>query len=320
MAKKPDTVYPNTVYIDAPCKINLHLDIGETRPDGFHELKSLFACLAFSDSLKIECTGKSGECLLATDLDPDFGFESMELISPVDNLVYKAVSLFRRWTGYNDGLKVTLKKRIPAGAGLGGGSSDAASTLLALNFLTGNLASAEELMEMAAVLGSDVPFFLTGGFAYVSGRGERVQPIAFAEGGFPAGLFIVMVKPPFSIETSSAYRLLDQARESGTGTNRETLSKEVLLSSLGEYPGNWPFYNDFMSIDDNGVLKGVLRDLREAGASFAGLSGTGPCCFGIFDEKETKEAAQETVKRLARQGNFARLTFFLANRVNPIVE
>ena len=308
---------PKKVYIDAPCKINLHLGIWEKRPDGFHDLESLFACLAFADTLKIECTGKDEDYLLSVETEPGCGYECGEMVSPLDNLVSRAVSLFRERTGYRNGLRAFLKKCIPIGAGLGGGSSDAASTLLALNFLAGNLASMKDLMEMAAVLGSDVPFFLNGGLAFVGGRGERIEPVGIEERASLAGLSFVLVKPPFSSDTANAYLLLDQARESGIVSRREMLHKEVLLRSLAENPGTWPFYNDFLEIDKIGVYGEVLKNLREAGASFAGLSGTGSCCFGIFC---AKKAAEEAVKSLGGRGNFIRLTFFLANRANPVVE
>jgi 4-diphosphocytidyl-2-C-methyl-D-erythritol kinase len=302
--------------IDAPCKINLHLCIGDKRPDGFHNLQSLFACLAFFDTLRFLPSGKKGECLLSIDLEQSTGGENILLIPPEDNLVYRAVSLFRERTGFSDGLEVLLKKRIPAGAGLGGGSSDAASTLLALNRLAGNRASMEELMDMAAILGSDVPFFLTGGLALVGGRGELIEPVVIAETSFFTELTVVLVKPPFSSDTATAYKHLDLSRIEATACGAK-FPKEDLIRSLEEDPLTWPFYNDFLSIDSAGVYRAILEDLRKTGASFASLSGTGSCCFGIYTVKKTAEKA---VKYLAGRGNFVRLTFFLANKANPVVK
>ena len=312
MAEKPGKIFPEKVYIEAPCKINLHLRVGEKRPDGFHDIESLFASLAFCDALTFECGGEEGECILSTD---------SSLGSGEDNLVYKAASLFRARTGFTNALRIFLEKRIPIGAGLGGGSSDAASTLLAMNFLAGNPASMKELTEMAAVLGSDVPFFLAGGLAFVSGRGERIEPILLAESIFPRDLSVVLVKPPFSADTAEAYRLLDKSREE-TGPQEshsggEELSKEAIIRFLGEDPGAWPFRNDFLSIDNTGAYRAILESLRNAGASFAALSGSGSCCFGIFIGREM---AEKVAKELYMLGNFVRLTFFLANRAKPVVK
>ena len=298
--------------IQAPCKINLHLKVGEKRPDGFHGLESLFVSLAFGDTLRFE---KNGDCPLLTE----------------KNLVSRAVSLFRDRTGFGSELCIHLDKRIPVGAGLGGGSSDAASTLLALNFLSGAALPMEELEEMAALLGSDVPFFLTGGAAWVSGRGELVEPV-----NFPGKLWVLLVMPPFSSDTTSAFRLLDQVREHESVTEGakfpgEALSREALVRALEDDPAIWPFHNDFLPVFLNseweeidpdyasraGMYRAAFEMLREAGASFAGLSGSGSCCFGIFT---VEESAQKAEKELSKQGNFVRLTFFLAHRPDPVVE
>jgi len=259
-----------------------------------------------------------------------------------DNLVSKAVSVFRERTGFNDGLLVFLEKRIPVGAGLGGGSSDAASTLLALNFLAGEQVKTEELVEMAAILGSDVPFFLFGGLAFISGRGEQVERIESPGMASLKRLWVVLVKPPFSSDTAAAYRLLDKSREltmkcepavqpglracdsARKGEQHEiNRSCDFWLNKLEKDPGTWPFKNDFLPVfldaksEYSASYQVLLDNLMKAGASFASLSGAGSCCFGIFT---VKEKAENALKTLSIGGNFARLTFFLANRVNPVVE
>jgi len=318
--------------IEAPCKINLHLSIGEKRPDGFHNLSGLFVSLAFSDTIRFEITEK-GDCHHLED----------------DNLILRAISLFRRQTGLKFGLNIHLDKSIPVGAGLGGGSSDAASTLLALNQFAGYAGVAlptEELMEMAAFLGSDVPFFIKAGGAFVSGRGEFVEPVEL-----PKGLWVVLAMPPFPSDTALAYRRLDKMREHGAGVEkkpeigRELLSRETLIHALKDESGNWPFYNDFLPVflspyssigfvegrnedledfEDIKVIeekaatyRAILNSLQVFGASFSGLSGAGSCCFGLFNEKE---GAEKAVKGLSAHGNFARLTFFLAHRRDPVLE
>ena len=318
---------PDVCFIEAPCKINLHLEIGEKRPDAYHNLKSLFVSLALGDTLRFEKTGKEGDCSLEMNWDflsPDF--IPAESIPLEKNLIFRAVSLFREKTGCNSGLLIRVDKRIPAGAGLGGGSSDAASCLLALNCLFGLKLPVLELKKMAALLGSDVPFFLEpGGAAFVSGRGEIVEPVKA-----PEGLWVILLKPPFASGTAEAFRLLDEARglnnEKAINTNnKKNLSKKTLIQALGKDPVTWPFYNDFLNDflsvglpnERTEAYRALLSALRETGASFAGLSGSGSCCFGVF---KAKDEAKKAEKKLIGQGNFVRLTFFLAQNAKPVVK
>ena len=349
MVKKPLSV--NTRFrmctIEAPCKINLHLSIGKKKPDGFHNLSSLFSTLAFSDTIKFECSGEDGENIFSIKQEIPHSE-----IPDKNNLILRAISLFRQQTDYKAGLKIHLIKRIPIGAGLGGGSSDAASTLLALNQLAGTssigLLSMEKLMEMAAFLGSDVPFFINfffnsiekGGAAYVSGRGELVEPLKS-----PQGLWVVLVMPPFPSNTALAFDRLDQMRERASAyereeeIEREPLSKETLIRSLAEGCETWPFYNDFLTVflskndskedvekqnkdegDSNGksaIYSSIFKSLMAFGASFVGLSGAGSCCFGLFYKKKMAEKAE---KGLSIEGNFVRVTFFLAHRADPVLK
>ena len=329
---------PRTCTIDSPCKINLHLKIGEKRPDGFHSLDSLFATLAFGDTLRFESTEKEGECALSMNWDwPE------KAIPLEKNLVFRAVSLFREQTGYKNGLRISLDKRIPMGAGLGGGSSNAASSLLALNSLAGNPLSMDKLSKIAASLGSDVPFFLTGGLAYVGGRGELVEFIKFSR-----KLWVVLIKPSFSSETSYAYKLLDRARAKGIlENNGDSLTKTDLIEALERDSDAWPFQNDFLPLflcnipTENGeedrnslIYKGILDELKEEGASFTGLSGSGSCCFGIFSSKEAAEKAEINLTKKVNHGidekgtqklppdqtNFVKMTFFLAYRADPVLK
>ncbi|MDR2618864.1 MAG: 4-(cytidine 5'-diphospho)-2-C-methyl-D-erythritol kinase [Treponema sp.] len=296
--------------IEAPCKINLHLKVKDLRPDGFHELESLFAALAFGDSLSFELAGEDGTlkleqtCSCGADLSG---------LAQEKNLVCRALALFREKTGFKAGVRIDLAKRIPLGAGLGGGSSDAASTLLALDRLAGTRLDDRELLEMAAAIGSDAPFFLTCGAAWVTGRGETVET-----GPVPEGLWTVLVKPPFKSGTAHAFRLLD-ARRAGqnpeTGGSGEFNTREW-KKILASPPGEWPFYNDFLPVlPRNGVYRDICRTLKELGAPFSGLSGSGSCCFGIFDDREKAEKA---VQSLSGQRNFVQLTFFLARRADRV--
>ena len=309
--------------IEAPCKINLHLSVGKKRDDGFHSIESIFATLAFSDTLRFEIGGQKGENRLFTNWETP-----IEEIPDEKNLILRAISLFREQTGYKKGLTVYLDKRIPLGAGLGGGSSDAAAAFLALNLLSGAALPMCRLESMAAALGSDVPFFLTCGTAFVSGRGETIEQVKT-----PEGLWVVLAKPPFASDTASAYMLLDRFRAQGQTEEKPVIKREILLGVLEGDSEKWPFYNDFLpaflcqgpsenDFANGAIYRDILESLRNSGSAFAGLSGTGSCCFGVFRAKNKAEKALENLQNgnLLKKVNTARLTFFLAHRANPVLK
>jgi 4-diphosphocytidyl-2-C-methyl-D-erythritol kinase len=304
--------------IEAPCKINLHLSVGKKRDDGFHSIESIFATLAFSDTLRFQISGLEGEIRLFTNWETP-----VEEILDEKNLIIRAISLFREQTGFKKGLIVRLDKRIPLGAGLGGGSSDAAATLLALNLFSGAALPMSYLAIMATALGSDTPFFLTCGTAFVIGRGETVEPVKS-----PERLWVVLAKPPFASDTASAYMLLDRLRAQGQIEEKAGIKREILLGALEGDSEKWPFYNDFLPVflcrelseNDSAnrvIYRDILESLRNSGAAFAGLSGTGSCCFGVF---RAKNKAEEAAEKLQKEGNTAISTFFLAHRANPVLE
>jgi 4-diphosphocytidyl-2-C-methyl-D-erythritol kinase len=262
-------------------------------------------------------------------------FSPKEAILPEENTISRAVSLFRSKTGCSQGLRVRVDKRIPLGGGLGGGSSDAASTLIALNALyktSGGFLGDDSMSEIAALLGSDVPFFLgETGVSYVSGRGERLLPLKT-----PESLFFVLVNPGFPSETPAAFRLLDEFREK-TGKNGPEANHRFVQSpalnipnpselceKLYASPCNWPFENDFLPVflDDSGGGSGaayrkILTELRGLGADFTGLSGAGSTCFGVFSGREEARKAEKT---LLKTWNFVKVTFLLAHGAVPILK
>jgi len=332
---------PHIYSIDAPCKINLHLAIGAKRPDGFHEVLSIFTALSLADTLHFERLGTGSTA--SFEVRWDIGGAGMKssvdpLFHTEKNLVLQALALFRRETGFDGSFAIRLDKRIPLGAGLGGGSSDAAATLTALNLLSGSKLPLHALREMAAVLGSDVPFFIDcnasgyGGTALVTGRGETVEPLSMPQE------WVLLVSPPFASTTAEAFRLLDEARASGF-TAREAgkksgLDKEALIEALAGDPRTWPFFNDFLpvfvefapTVGENGskeariradTYRTVLTSLYEAGALFAGLSGSGSTCFGVFSGKDAAWHAKNTI--LAAK-NTVNLTFVLAQSASPILK
>jgi 4-diphosphocytidyl-2-C-methyl-D-erythritol kinase len=331
--------------VEAPCKINLHLRIKGLREDGFHDLESVFLALAFGDTLHFEVLpgGESGG--IEIELQPDPAISDglsvkppvcgspLEDLPPEKNIIGRAAALFRERTGFDRPLKARLEKRVPLGAGLGGGSSDGAATLLALNALAEAGLSMEELRALAEQLGSDVPFFLSPGAAFVSGRGERIRPIPT-----PGGLRVALVCPGFASNTAEAYRLLDtrRAKEPLISPEAAEPSEEALLDALGKPPSRWPYRNDFLDV----FLKGedtktrrfyasIPQALKALGAEFSGLSGSGSACFGVFTDREPppgpagtkiplRNTAEEAVKSLSSLGCCVISTFPLAHSCVPV--
>jgi 4-diphosphocytidyl-2-C-methyl-D-erythritol kinase len=288
------------MYVEAPCKINLHLRILEKRSDGFHNLESVFALLAFGDSLEVSVLpGSSGVTSLVMEPDdrapnPDPSWNEIACLPPEKNLVYKAAALFRDETGFDGDFSVKITKSVPPGSGLGGGSSDAASALFAFNCVTGKPLSPEKLLAAAAQLGSDVPFFLSGGTAaWVSGRGDRLEPLVPPLSGYG----VLLVFPGFQSVTAEAYDFLDKNRKNGTDEGPVS-AKDELIAALEKSPSRWPFRNDFLpAFLENGGDRGdryasILGNLEDSGALFRGLSGSGSVCFGVYRSGEDAERAK----------------------------
>jgi 4-diphosphocytidyl-2-C-methyl-D-erythritol kinase len=303
--------------LKAPGKINLHLRVKERRSDGYHGLESIFLTLDFGDLLRFSLLDRAG----AADI------RGLEALPRAENTVFRALALFRAETGFDRGLRVDLEKRIPLGGGMGGGSSDAAFTLLALNEISGAALSASRLEAMAGKLGSDMPFFLTGGAAWVSGRGELIEPLPL-----PAGFPVVLVNPGFPSGTAEAFRLLDAFREGRTPALNEICGsrlaapggldsgRELLVKALEGHPRDWPFFNDFLPVLSAGagrIYPDILGRLKTLGADFAGLSGAGSTCFGVFTDAGEAEKAAE---RLRRDWPFVQVTFPLARSAQGVLK
>jgi 4-diphosphocytidyl-2-C-methyl-D-erythritol kinase len=285
--------------VKAPAKVNLHLAIKGRRPDGFHELESVFVAVDFGDTLHFEpAAGENATEIVIEGLNFPFPVEK--------NIIFKALSLFREKTGFNQSLKIRVEKCIPLGGGLGGGSSNAAAALLALNRLAGFPLDRDGLLEMAAALGSDVPFFIyETGAALVTGRGENIRPIEAPR------LFFVLVNPGFPSDTAAAFKLLDEYRANKqlipnfTTQRREDAEEEkkFILKTLrlclhANDAFARDFGNDFLPVFDErekSVYNEIISRLRELGADFASLSGAGSTCFGVFKKSKLAQRAAESL-------------------------
>ncbi|MCL2801073.1 MAG: 4-(cytidine 5'-diphospho)-2-C-methyl-D-erythritol kinase [Treponema sp.] len=270
----------------APAKVNLSLFVKNRRRDGFHDIESVFLAVNFGDTLHFALSGQ--------------GSTVIEGISVPDNIILRAVSLFREKTGFNAGLKINVEKNVPIGGGLGGGSSNAGAALLALNKICGSPLKKDVLLDMAASLGSDVPFFIHEiPAALVTGRGEHIEPLNSLD---LAKSSLVLVNPGFSSSTAEAFRLLDQHRRVHTEAQRkegygeephtETQRHRGLIKDISSVNS---FGNDFLEVLDKkegGVYKKIISQLEADGAQYACLSGAGSTCFGVFkDKKEANETA-----------------------------
>ena len=191
------------VVVWAPAKVNLYLEVLAKRGDGYHEIATLMVAVNLHDTLEFK-EDISGQILLTCD-QPD-------LSTGPENLVCHAAELLRRRSGGKRGARISLAKRIPMAAGLGGGSADAAATLLGLNQLWELNLPREDLLALAAELGSDVPFFLTAPAAWCTGRGEQVEALALA-----GPLWFVLLCPPFGLATADVYRRVSVPPEPQTG-------------------------------------------------------------------------------------------------------
>jgi 4-diphosphocytidyl-2-C-methyl-D-erythritol kinase len=262
----------------AYAKLNLVLHVGPRRDDGLHPLCSLFASIDLADELTaepleagddvVECQGVSG-----------------------DNLAARALREFRSRAGRElPPLALTIRKRIPVAAGLGGGSADAAATLRIANELSGHALGEEELLRLAADLGSDVPSQLVPRHALVHGTGERIEPIELPS--FTA----VVVPNPEGLSTAAVYAELDRLDAARAHLDRERLA-DLAAGAAGPRDLAAVLENDLQraALSLRPDLEPTLDALRDAGALDAAVSGSGPTCFGLFEDRAAAEAAASTI-------------------------
>jgi 4-diphosphocytidyl-2-C-methyl-D-erythritol kinase len=258
-----------SICLRAFAKINLGLKLLAKRPDGYHEIRSIYQTIALHDRLEISL-GQAGQGIR-------FECDSPEIPSGDENLVYRACDLWRRATGFRGGLRARLEKMIPAGSGLGGASSDAAAALEGLERLTGEKLPPRRRFALAAQLGTDVPLFLLGGRVLGCGRGEEVYPLP----DLPPRKCLV-VFPGFPISTAEAYR---QA-----GLRLTSQGKGLSIKHVGAWPQfpllNWgPAENDFEQVVFARwpELARLKRLLIRAGAEIASLTGSGSALYAVFE-------------------------------------
>ncbi len=268
---------------EAYAKINLYLDVTGKRPDGYHELKSVMQTVSLSDTVTVSAKLADYSCITVEMPGSDI---------PADerNLAYLAAEAFLEETGISAAVSVTVEKRIPDRAGLGGGSADCAATLRALNHLFAFPLSQSALLSLAARLGSDVPFCLLGGTRLCTGRGEQMKEYPMED-----AFFVVALPEGEKMKTPEAYALLDDAFE-----NYENEQSELhdALFSFFEEDGIDGMYNVFESVvlpacEGASSLRSRLLSLGARGAM---MTGSGTAVFGVFDSEDAARYAADDIE------------------------
>jgi 4-diphosphocytidyl-2-C-methyl-D-erythritol kinase len=277
---------PRTLERDSPCKVNLLLNILGRRSDGFHELETVMHPVGICDRLAFE---RGGNAVELTCTDPAL---------PVDagNLVHRAATSFLEAAGIGEGVRIHLDKKIPMAAGLGGGSGDAAVTLSGLNELFDRPLGHEQLADLAASLGSDVPFFLHSQPALATGRGEKLT----AYPPFPAmrGAVFLLVHPGFGISTAWSYQNLARFPEALNGKPGRAGELVRLLETASLAEAGARFYNalEAPALEKFPLLTVLQEFLLEQGAVVALMSGSGSTTFALLGSRPAAQELGERVK------------------------
>lgn len=283
-------------HLKSAAKVNLTLDILSRRADGYHELASIVHTVGIWDEIDLEIHD-GGEIAFSCN---------REELAGDGNLCVRAVRKWNEATGQNRGAQIHLEKRIPTGAGLGGGSGNAAAILLALNRATQNPISSAQLSAIGATLGADVPLFLEGGAVVMEGIGDRLTPLA------PLSGWLLVVKPELSLSTPSIYRTWDHG---GFESRNDTLNLLEIwnggdLSGLAARLGN-----DLERAAAQITLAParLIEILHQSGALGAQMSGSGSACFALFEsETAARDGAQKLRAELAKDVQLRHSNLFVA--------
>lgn len=275
--------------IKANAKINLALDVLGERPNGYHDVKMIMQSVDLYDELNIEKAGDSSIIITC---------ENNELECNESNLIYKAAKRIMEYVGRDDGVRIELTKNIPIAAGMAGGSTDAAATLVGLNQLFNYGLSNEELREIGVKLGADIPFCIEGGTYLSEGIGEILTPVEPAP-----DCYLVIAKPDISVSTKFVYDnlILD---EHTPHPDVDAMLDAIKAGNLMDVCGNLGNILELVTVDAYPVIADIKRILLEEGAINSLMSGSGPTVFGIFDSKDKAEKALEVLHKKVdfRQG------------------
>lgn len=285
-----------TLKLKAPGKVNLRLDVLGRRPDGYHDLRMLNSMVNVFDEIDIDIVDR-GITVICED-DP-------QVPSGEDNIVYRAAKEIMAYSNKNVGVEIRIKKRIPSSAGMGGGSSNAASVILGLNQMLRINLSVEKLMKIGLRFGADIPFFLSGAAAaFATGIGENVAKIK----KLPK-MPMVIVTPNLSVATKAIYEKY-QSNGNGRGKSEEEIPKEFTTKKAVIKFLN----NDLESVTTKQfpIVSEIKELLVKYGAMAAQMTGSGPSVFGIFPDKDK---ADKAVKKLSSKVEEHQWKVFLAENM-----
>jgi 4-diphosphocytidyl-2-C-methyl-D-erythritol kinase len=269
----------DTLYLESPAKVNLRLEILKKRKDGYHELKTILQKISLHDQLRFSLKKEKGIFINSTNPGLPIG---------KGNLIYQAVQSIIEKSDYRGGVDIQIEKKIPLGAGLGGGSSNAAATLMALNQLLRMGLSRKELKGIGLGIGTDVPFFLFKGTAIGSGIGERLKKIELPN------LWYILIYPNFEVSTKWAYQnYILTKRRFHINLNKLLKNPEGISRIL------WNDLEEVVSkrYPEIGIMKNMLCSVGALGAL---MTGSGPTVFGIFSEERGASEAYKRVKRMVK--------------------
>ena len=274
------------ITITCPAKINLSLDVIGKRADGYHELRMIMQTVDICDLITVSLSDNGNITVYSDNKNVPLG---------EDNIVYKAAKLFFEKLGKTFGAEIEIKKNIPMGAGMAGGSADAAGTLKALNILTNKPFSDEELEVMGKNIGADVPFCIRGGCCLCEGIGEVLTPLPEMK-----GVYLAVAKPEFSVSTPWVYKNLKLSEES---VHPET-DKLIRALEFGEYEA----FNKFSGNTLESVTAGEYPEIaeyenlmKENGAFFSMMTGSGPTVFGLFKDKKNADTAASVLREKTKE-------------------
>lgn len=271
----------NNVRIKARGKINLLLDVIGRRENGYHDIVTIMQSVKLSDYVTVT-KNDSGTISLKTDFD--------NVVKPEDNIAYKALKLMKEEFSLKCGFDAVIEKHIPIAGGMGGGSTDAAAIIKAVNNLCELNLSNEKLSELGLKLGADVPFCIFGNTALAGGVGEEIQEIKGLK-----DVKLAIVNPCVSVSTKKVYELVDIKCKLAT-IDEKSAVKAIADKKLKEYPKVFKNIMQPVTTEICPKIEEIIKKLKDLGAVHAMMSGSGPTCFGIFDRDITDDEIKKHFK------------------------
>lgn len=275
-----------SICLNAYAKINIGLDILGKRADGYHEIRTIMQQVPLSDGIRLRKNMAGGIRLSCTQSD---------IPEDESNLAWKAASLFCKTFGFKESVDIELEKRIPAEAGMGGGSADAAAVLKGMKALYAPDIEERELMKLGAKLGADIPYCIAGGTALCEGIGERISPL----GAFPKS-YALILKPSLRISTKEVYRNLSMEEISRRGhADIDALISCIEAQDLCRLGSKLKNVLEYGVSKTYPLIEELKEDLLERGALGSSMSGSGSAVFGLFKEEGIAQSCREAIEAKA---------------------